>query len=282
MIRKLELDREAHETIRARCVAVGIEFLSTPFDLASIELLTAMGLPRLKISSGDVTNLPLLRAIGATNKPAILSTGMSTLADVEGALGALASGYVGRMSWREAFLSAEGQAALLEKVTLLHCTTEYPAPLADVNLRAMETLRSAFGLPVGYSDHTEGIAIPIAAVALGAVVIEKHVTTDRRLPGPDHAASIEPDELTAMVKSIRSVEISLGTGRKIPAQSELRNVTAARRSLVAAGPIRKGEAFTAQNVAAKRPGSGVSPMLYDDVLGRVASRDYATDELIDR
>jgi N-acetylneuraminate synthase len=284
MIRKLELGEEEHRRLAAHCIERGITFMSTPFDVESLQFLVELGVERLKVSSGDVTNLLLLRAIGATRRPCILSTGMATLADVEGALGALASGALSTPehspSWTDAYRDRQGQEYLAANVMLLHCTTEYPAPLADVNLRAMNALEAAFGLPVGYSDHTEGITIPIAAVARGAVLIEKHFTLDRKMEGPDHAASLEPGELLAMVRGIRDVERALGNGRKIPAPSEVANIAAARRSLVAARAIRKGERFTCENVTAKRPGTGISPMRYDEIVGSVAARDYEEDELI--
>ena len=286
MLKRLELDEPAHHTLLAHCQARGITFLSTPFDLESTDFLIALDVPRLKISSGDVTNLPLLRRVGAANRPTILSTGMSTLGDVEGALGALASGAIAHevgevLRPAEAFVLSAGQAWLARNITVLHCTTEYPAPFEEVNLRAMDTLRDAFGLPVGYSDHTTGIAVPIAAVARGAVVIEKHFTLDQSLPGPDHASSLEPTEFGAMVRAIRDVEMALGSSRKIPSVSEARNVVPARRSLVAARSIAKGEPFTSENLAAKRPGTGISPMLMDERLGRLAQRDYAMDDLIE-
>lgn len=284
MIKRLELDEAAHEAIIARCGERGIEFMSTPFDLESLELLVGrFGMARLKMPSGDITNGPLLLAAARTGRPIILSTGMCTLVDVETALGILAFGYSQDAqptlaATRSAMNSDAGRAALAQKVTLLHCTTEYPAPFEDVNLRAMGTLASAFGLPVGYSDHTRGIAIPMAAVAMGATVIEKHFTLDRSLPGPDHKASLEPGELAQMVRSIREVETSLGSAEKAPAPSEVKNIPIARKSLVAARPIRKGERFSPDNVAIKRPGDGVSPTRYWEWLSKIADRDYAPDE----
>ena len=286
MLRRLELDEAAHHTLLAQCRTRGITFLSTPFDLESADFLVALDVPRLKVSSGDVTNLPLLRRVGAAHRPTVLSTGMSTLGDVEGALGALASGALSAsvgevLRPATAYARPEGQAWLQRNVTVLHCTTEYPAPLEEVNLRAMDTLRDAFGLPVGYSDHTRGITVPIAAVARGAVLIEKHFTLDQSLPGPDHASSLEPADFGTMMRAIRDVETSLGSSRKTPSISELRNVAPARRSLVAARPISKGERYTTENLVAKRPGTGISPMLLDDWIGRTAPRDYAVDELIE-
>lgn len=286
MIRKLELNEAAHETLIEHCRACNIQFLSTPFDLESVALLVKrFNLPIIKIPSGDITNAPLMLKIAQTGKPVILSTGMSTLGEIEDALGVLAFGYLGNnessiAAFREAYCSAEGSATLNDKVTLLHCTTEYPAPFEEVNLKVMDTLRSAFGLPVGYSDHTEGIAVPIAAVARGAVVIEKHFTLDRTLPGPDHKASLEPTELKQMVAAIRVVEQALGSGRKHPTPSELKNMSVARKSLVSVCKIMAGEPFTADNLAVKRPGNGLSPMQYWDLLDRKASREISADEVI--
>lgn len=287
MIRKLELDEHAHEILIGHCKICGIEFLSTPFDLESVDLLAGgFDLPCLKIPSGDITNAPLLLKIAQTGKPVILSTGMSNLGEIEDALGVLAFGYLGisnpsMAAFRTAYCTVAGQEILQSKVTLLHCTTEYPAPFEDVNLRVMDTLSSAFGLPVGYSDHTEGIAVPIAAVARGAVVIEKHFTLDRTLPGPDHKASLEPLELKQMVTAIRVIEQALGSGRKHPTPSELKNMVVARKSLVAACTIREGEPFTAENLAVKRPGNGLSPMQYWEVLNRKAGHDLSADEAVD-
>ena len=287
MIRKLELDEEAHRVLIEHCRACGIEFLSTPFDLESLELLAGrLRISRIKIPSGDISNAPLLLEIARTGKPVILSTGMSTLGEIEDALGVLAFGYLGlndpgMASFRSAYRSAAGQDALRDSVTLLHCTTEYPAPFAEVNLRCLGTLKVAFGLPVGYSDHTEGIAVPIAAVACGACVIEKHFTLDRSLPGPDHRASLEPGELAQMVSAIRCVEQALGCGRKGPTPSELANLAVARKSLVAAAAIGEGETFGTGNLAVKRPGRGLSPMLYWDTLGCRAGRGFAADEEIE-
>ncbi len=288
MLQKLELREEDHRTLVEYCSRRGIQFLSTPFDSESLQLLVSrFDLPCIKISSGDITNAPFLLDIARTSKPVILSTGMSTLGEIEMALSILAYGYAvgtepsGLQVVEEAYFSSEGKRVLLEKVTLLHCTTEYPAPLEDVNLHTMETLRRSFGLPVGYSDHTMGIAIPVAAVALGATVIEKHFTLDRSLPGPDHKASLEPDELKQMVKSIREVEIARGDGLKKPSPVELKNRLVGRKSLVAAGCIRRGEAFTPDNLTVKRPGNGISPMRYWDWLGKLADRDYSPDDMVE-
>jgi len=284
MIRRLELDQSSHETLLASCLEKNLEFMSAPFDDESVDLLVKLGVTRLKVPSGEITNAPLLLKMARTGLPIIMSTGMASLGEVEAALGVLAFGYLnyrerpslegfGR-AWRE------GEGALREKVVILHCTSEYPAPFEEVNLRAMETLAQAFGLPVGYSDHTPGIAIPIAAAARGAVVIEKHFTLDKRLPGPDHQASLEPSGLTAMVQSIRQVEVALGGSCKLPTASELKNREVARNSLMAARSIRKGERFSGENLTSKRPGNGISPMYYWDWLGRVAEKDYQPDEII--
>lgn len=264
MIRRLELTREMHDALIARCSERGIGFFSTAFDLESIDLLVELGLDRFKIPSGEITNLPYLRRIGRHGKPVILSTGMSTLAEIEAALVALEKAGTSR-----------------SRITVLHCNTEYPTPMSDVNLRAMLTIRDTFGVGVGYSDHTPGIEVAIAAVALGATVIEKHFTLDRSLPGPDHKASLEPGELAAMVAAIRNVETALGHAEKRPSNSEIKNQEIARKSIVAARAIRAGEPFSELNLAVKRPASGVSPMRWDEVLGRPARRDFAPDELIE-
>lgn len=288
MIKRLELDRAAHERIMARCAERRIRFLSTPFDLPSLRLLTEqLGLRLVKIPSGEITNAPLLLAAAGGGADIILSTGMSDLDDVRRALGVLAFGYLGgggkpgADSFAAAFADTQGRAMLAKKVTLLHCTTEYPAPYEDVNLRAMDTLREAFGLPVGLSDHSPGINVAIAAAARGAVMIEKHFTLDRSLPGPDHKASLEPGELKAMVEGIRQVERALGDGRKIPAPSEIKNMAAVRKCLVARRAIRAGEAFSEDNLAVKRAGGGIAPDRYWDWLGRAATRAYAEDEAIE-
>lgn len=289
MVKRLELDLEAHRNLIAHAQAREILFLSTPFDLESVKILTeVLNLPQLKIASGEITNLPLLLAAGRSGRPLIVSTGMSTLGEVEKALAALAFAMTSEPgqtptddAMAAAFLSARGQTLLRERITLLHCTTEYPAPPEDVNLRAMASMRAAFGLPVGYSDHTRGIHVSIAAVALGATMIEKHFTLDRSMPGPDHLASLEPGELEALVRGIRDVERAMGSGLKIPAASESKNITIARKSLVAARAIRRGDRFDASNLTTKRPGSGISAMRFHDFLGRVALRDFAADELID-
>lgn len=288
MIRKLELGLEAHATLLERCTERGVGFLSTPFDIQSVDMLAdSLRLNMLKVPSGEMTNGPLLIHVGRKGLKVVLSTGMCTLGEIEDALGALAFGFLGReeapslKSFRNVFASDEGQKILMKKVSLLHCTSEYPAPLEDVNLKAMETLRQAFGLPVGYSDHTEGIVVPIAAAAAGAAIIEKHFTLDRRLPGPDHSASIEPDELAEMVRSVRQVEKALGSSKKIPRPSERKNLDIARKSLVAGRSISMGEPFAEDNITCKRPGWGISPMMYWNVIGRKAPRDFSEDEVLE-
>jgi len=264
MLRRLELSRDMHVELIEHCKARGIEFFSTGFDAASVDVLVELGATSFKVPSGEITNLPYLRHVGRHGKPVILSTGMSTLGEIEAALTAL-----------------EQSGTRRDQITVLHCTTEYPTPMGEVNLRAMLAIREAFGVAVGYSDHTPGIEVAIAAVALGAAVIEKHFTLDRALPGPDHKASLEPAELSAMVKAIRNIELALGDGIKRPTESEAKNKPIARKSLVAARAIRAGEVFSEANLTVKRPGSGVSPMCWDRVLGRKAPRDFAADELIE-
>ena len=265
MIRKLELSREMHEELIAHCKKCGVGFFSTGFDPQSVDLLAELGLDRFKIPSGEITNLPYLRHIGQYGKPVILSTGMARLGEIEAALEVL-----------------EASGTPREQVTVLHCNTEYPTPMADVNLKAMLAIRDALGVQVGYSDHTLGIEVPIAAVAMGATVIEKHFTLDRNLPGPDHRASLEPDELKAMVQAIRNIELALsGDGLKRPSPSESKNLEIVRKSLVALVPIKAGEPFTEANLGVKRPGSGISPMRWDEFMGRPANRDYQADELIE-
>ena len=265
MIRRLELNETAHRSLMEHCSQRGIRFLSSPFDLHSIDFLHSLGLETFKIPSGEITNIPYLRRIGNCGVPVILSTGMSVLGEIEKALEVL-----------------EHVGTPRERITLLHCTTEYPAPVGEINLRAMETLLRAFpGIAgVGYSDHTQGIHIPVAAAAMGACVIDKHFSLDRNMEGPDHKASLEPDELASMVRAIRDVERARGDGIKRPTDSELSNIRVARKSLVAARPIQKGEVFSEENLTVKRPGTGVSPLLWDDYIGRTALRDYQTDELI--
>ncbi len=288
MLKKLELGTDEHDELYKYCQQKGVEFLSTAFDLESLEILSSQfNLSRFKIPSGELTNPLLLLSVAEKGKPVILSTGMCGLQEIETALGTLAFGFLNSKespslrAFRTAYYSNEGYECLKKNVTLLHCTTEYPSPFQDVNLRAMETLRTAFNLDVGLSDHTEGIAVPIAAAARGACVIEKHFTLSRELPGPDHRASLEPRELIQMIQSIRQVQQALGDSRKIPSPSEIKNIVAARKSLVAALPIKKGEIFTKDNLGVKRPGNGISPMLFWEWLGKQAPRDYETDELID-
>lgn len=263
MLRKLELTRGMHEDLIAHCNLRGIQFFSTGFDSESIDLLAELGLECFKIPSGEITNLPYLRHVGRYGKPVILSTGMATLDEIKDALKVL-----------------EQAGTARKNITVLHCNTAYPTPMGDVNLRAMLTIRDALGVRVGYSDHTSGIEVAIAAVALGACVIEKHFTLDRNLPGPDHKASLEPDELKAMVAAIRNVEEAMGDGIKRPSASEARNKPIARKSLVASQAIKTGQIFSAQNITTKRPGTGISPMRWDEVLGQIAQRDYQEDDLI--
>lgn len=287
MLRRLELSPEAHRALAARCTEVRIAFMSTAFDIESLRFLATLKMPAVKIASGDVTAAPLVLEAARLGRPLIVSTGMCTLEEIREALGVIAYGLIGgghrpsRAAFAEAYASDTGRAALVEKVTLLHCVTEYPAPFADVHLRAMELLRNTFGLRVGYSDHTVGTSIALAAVARGATVLEKHFTLDRALPGPDHRASLEPDELVRLVREVREIEAALGMERKGPTPSEIPNRLVARRSLVAAKPIARGEAFTDRNLAVKRPGGGLAPIAYWEMLGRPASRDYAADDLIE-
>jgi N-acetylneuraminate synthase len=287
MLRRLELGHEAHHQLAARCHERGIVFLSTPFDEASLDFLAEdMRLPLIKIGSGDLTNAPLLLAAAHHGLPVILSTGMSDLDEVAVALGALAFGY-GEPAEARPGIAAFGAALskhrtlLARRVTLLHCTTEYPAPIADTNLRAMHTLATRFDLPVGFSDHTQGITAALAAVACGARVIEKHFTLDRNLPGPDHKASLEPGELIAMVRGIRDVEMAMGDGDKQPRPVELSNRPIARRSVVASATIAAGTLITRDQLVLKRPGTGISPAHLWDLIGRTSNRDYAPDEQID-
>ncbi len=286
MLRQLELSRDDHLVLQARCREHGIRFLSTPFDLSSLHLLcNELALDTIKLPSGELTNAPLLMAAARSGCQLIVSTGMAYLEEVEAALAVLAFGLIEKTrvpaqqdELFAAYRSEAGRQALREKVVLLHCTTEYPAPYESINLRAMDTLHSAFGLPVGLSDHSAGIAIPIAAAARGACVIEKHFTLDRRLPGPDHQASLEPAELKAAVAGIRAAELALGDGNKQPATVEQSNRLIARKSLVAARAIKAGEILSADVIAIKRPGNGISPMCYWNVLGQLSDRDYCPDE----
>jgi N,N'-diacetyllegionaminate synthase len=263
MIKRLELDVDAHKKIFNYCDKIGITFLSTPFDHDSIDMLVDLGLETFKIPSGEITNLPYLRHIGSLKKQVILSTGMADIGEIEDALDVLIKAGTSK-----------------GKITILHANTEYPTPMNDVNLKAMQTIGNTFKLNFGYSDHTLGIEIPIAAVAMGATVIEKHFTLDKTMSGPDHKASLEPDELIKMVKAIRNIEVALGNGIKKASPSETKNMDIARKSIVAKRNIKKGEVFSEENLSIKRPGTGVSPMNWDIVLGKVASLDFEIDDLI--
>lgn len=262
MLKKLELTEEMHRELISYCNAQGIQFLSTPFDVNSVELLERYQLPIMKISSGEITNYPYLKKIGSTKKKVILSTGMSTLDEVKSAVKVL-------------------QDNGTTDIVVLHCNTEYPTPMSDVNLRAMVTLRKELGLNVGYSDHTNGIEAAIAAVALGACVIEKHFTLDRTMAGPDHKASLEPEELKAMIAAVRNVERALGDGEKRPSDSEKKNIAIVRKSIVAKRDIAIGEMLSEENITTKRPGTGISPMEWENVIGKAATRNYKMDELIE-
>lgn len=264
MVRKIMLRPDDFKPLKEYCDSIGIRFLSTPFDLDSIDILKPLEMDLWKIPSGEITNLPYLRKIASMGQPVVMSTGMSRLGEVDDAVGVLLDG-----------------GLTLDMITLLHCNTEYPTPYTDVNLRAMLTLRDAIGCRVGYSDHTLGIEVPVAAVAMGAEMIEKHFTLDKTLPGPDHVASLEPAELKAMVSAIRHTEAALGSGRKEVSRSERKNIAIARKSIIAARPISKGERFSHDNLTVKRPGNGISPMLWDTVVGLEAPRDFEPDELIE-
>lgn len=288
MIRKLELSFDQFRELSKVAAQEGVDFLSTAFDGESLTFLAQdIGIDQLKIPSGELTNGPYLLDCARLGLPMIVSTGMSTLDEVRAALDVIAFGLTsdadprGVSDFHDFAITEQGRAALKDKVTLLHCTTEYPTPFEDVNLLAMDTLADSFDLAVGYSDHTVGITVPVAAVARGAMVIEKHFTLDRSLPGPDHAASLEPNELTAMVRAIRETSLALGHGDKTPAASEIKNIPIARRSLVAARSICKGEPLTTDMLTAKRPGDGLSPMQFWDVLGSPANRDYDPDDKIE-
>jgi N-acetylneuraminate synthase len=290
MLRRLELPTEAHHALRASCRARGVDFLSTPFDRQSLDFLTGeLGLETIKVPSGEITNGPLLLAAARSARKLIVSTGMSTLDDVREALGVIAFGFVrpadtqpSRQAFADAFADTEGQRAVRERVVLLHCTSQYPAPEDEINLRAMATMRDAFAMPVGLSDHSAGIAVPIAAAALGARVIEKHFTADRALPGPDHRASLEPAELATMIAGIRTVERALGDGVKAPTASEADTAAVARRSLAATTAIAAGATFGEANLGTLRPGTGISPMAYWDWLGRTAADDVPAGSLLRR
>jgi N,N'-diacetyllegionaminate synthase len=263
MLKSLEMDEPAHRELISHCKAAGLKFLSSPFDLESIDLLHSLGLEIFKIPSGEITNLPYLRKIGGLGKKVILSTGMSDLGEIEDALNVLVKA-----------------GTLLGQIAVLHCNTEYPTPMEDVNLKCIQTIAQAFQVRVGYSDHTLGIEVPAAAVALGASIIEKHLTLDRSLPGPDHKASLVPQEFKAMVQAIRNIEKALGHSKKKPTASEIKNKSIARKSIVAAKDIRKGEVFSDKNLTIKRPGNGISPMRWDEVIGNIAMKNYKVDEPI--
>lgn len=264
MAKKFELNEREHEILTNYCKAKGVIFLSTPFDMESVDLLDRLGLTTFKIPSGEITNLPFLRKIGKMKKKVILSTGMSDLGEIEDAIDVLLE-----------------SGTKKDRLCILHCNTEYPTPLKDVNLRAMLTIRNAFGVDVGYSDHTVGIDIPVAAVALGASVIEKHFTLDKKMEGPDHKASLEPCELKKMICSIRNVEKALGSPLKKASPSESKNKEVVRKSIVAKKDIKKGEVFAEGNITIKRPGSGITPMMWDYVIGKKAPRTFKDDELIE-
>ena len=263
MLKKLELDVESHRVLIDYCKKFNVEFLSSPFDLESIDFLDTLDLKLFKIPSGEINNVPFLRKIARHNKKVVLSTGMSNLAEIEFALDVLLT-----------------NGTLKENITLLHCNTEYPTPYEDVNLNAMLTLRHAFQVETGYSDHTSGIEVSLAAVALGATIIEKHFTLDKNLEGPDHKASLDPSELKTMVLSIRNIEEAMGSGIKKPSKSELQNKNIARKSIVAASNIKKGEVFSDENLTVKRPGTGISPVLWDEIIGKCSNMDYSKDSLI--
>ena len=264
MIKKLELDANTHNILIDYCNTKNITFLSTPFDHDSIDMLNELGLDIFKIPSGEITNLPYLKHIGSLNKEIILSTGMADMGEIEDALDVLIESGTSRVN-----------------ITILHANTEYPTPVEDVNLKAMNTIGNTFKTKFGYSDHTLGIEIPTAAVAMGATVIEKHFTLDKTMEGPDHKASLEPNELKAMVSAIRNIELALGSGIKSPSQSEQKNIKIARKSIVANTKISEGEIFTEDNLAIKRPGNGISPFRWNEVIGKIAKHDFAPDQIIE-
>lgn len=265
MLKKLELSEEDHHLLVNYCNEKGIRFFSTAFDLDSLQYLADIGLTIVKIPSGEITNLPYLRVASKLFKEVIISSGMANLQEIKEAI--------------QVFLNS---GLSLDNITVLHCTTEYPTPMEEVNLKAMKTIADTFGVNIGYSDHTEGIEVPVAAVALGATVIEKHFTLDKNMEGPDHKASINPAELVSMVKAIRNIEKAMsGNGTKIPAPSEQKNIAIARKSIIAKQNIKAGMLFSEENITAKRPGLGLSPMLWDHVIGQKAKRDFFTDELIE-
>ncbi len=284
MLQRLELPQSAHHALIGRAKARGIEFLSTPFDPKSLEFLLSLKLPRIKIGSGDLTNAPLLHSLASAGATLILSTGMATLGEVEEALGVLAHGYGGGAdapciaAFRAAWRDPPARQRLAEKVSLLHCTTEYPCPPQDVNLAAMQAMRAAFQLPVGYSDHTDGFEVSLAAVALGATIIEKHLTLDRNAEGPDHAASLEPGDFTRMVSAIRNIEGAIGDGIKAPRTSEIKNIPIARKSIVAARPLEAGQVLGPDDITSKRPGSGRPPIEYWSLIGTTVARSCDADD----
>ncbi len=261
MLKKLEIGYDEHRILMEYCVELGIDFLTSPFDIESIKELCDLGIELIKIPSGEITNLPYLKKVAETKKKVILSTGMSDMDEVKRTIEVLESG--------------------CEEIIVLHCNTEYPTPMEDVNLLAMLTLKNELNKEVGYSDHTLGIEVPIAAVALGARVIEKHFTLDKNMTGPDHKASLEPGELKKMIQSIRNIELAMGSGTKIPSKSELKNKSIARKSIVVAVDVKEGELFTENNITCKRPGNGISPMEWDKIIGTKAKRDFKSDELIE-
>ena len=289
MLSKLELPYEDHFKLLEYCQTLGIEFLSTAFDSDSLQFLVEkLGLKRLKIPSGEITNAPFVLEHARTGCDLIVSSGLTNLAELESALGVIAFGLTAsktcqpsETSFAEAYSSDEGQRALKDKVTLLHCTTEYPAPFTDINLRAIATLASSFKLPVGFSDHSSGIFMPLASIAFGAVVVEKHFTLDKAMDGPDHKASLNPSELKEMVDGIRKVELALGDGVKRPTLSELKNKSVIRKSLVTLQKVKAGETFNSKNLGIKRPGDGISPYRYWDFLGKVASKCYSSGDIVD-
>jgi N,N'-diacetyllegionaminate synthase len=264
MLKRLEISESDHYDLKDYCIKKNITFLSTAFDLKSAELLNKLGLELFKIPSGEITNLPYLKYLGSLKKQIILSTGLSTLSEVGDALNILRSAGTSK-----------------ESIHVLHCTSEYPAPKEEVNLKAMLTIRDTFNIGFGYSDHTQGIEVPVAAVALGAQIIEKHFTLDKNLPGPDHSASLEPLEFKAMVQAIRNIELALGDGIKDVSASELKNKDVVRKSIVASKNVSKGDLFSEDNLTAKRPGTGISPMRWDEIIGMVASHDFQKDDLIE-
>jgi N-acetylneuraminate synthase len=286
MLQRLELPHAAHHTLIAHAQRRGIEFLSTPFDQQSLGFLMSLRLPRIKIGSGDLTNAPLLHSAANAGATLILSTGMATLGEVEEALGVLAHGYShskqppGIAAFEAAWRDSAARERLGRHVSLLHCTTEYPCPPGDVNLTAMAAMKAAFQLPVGYSDHTDGIEVSLAAVALGAGIIEKHLTLDRNAEGPDHAASLEPSDFKRMVSAIRNIESALGDGVKAPRDSEVKNIPVARKSVVAARPLKAGETIGPDDITTKRPGSGRAPIEYWSLIGTKAARPYDTEDQV--